>query len=168
MKLVFNGFDRTFASLPFWCSVEPFEGWNRLVELTDDIFPSLTESTQSYLAPPSPTVKTSRSPRSPMYGDIGKFPISAMLCTEHQLDECKTLLGSAHLQTLHARWREAKHLAEEHNAKTPGKKKDPLDLVKCPHGSSDRVIRLPHALARAMRDLSGARFRLLLECLQFD
>ena len=149
-----------FEKMPFWKDVDPFQGWDRLVDVVLDNRREL-ERASDHFCPKPPTGKTVKGPRSrnPMYGWIELHPFYAMLCVEQEIEDRRLDYGALQLQILHARWREAKREADK-------KALDPYQVLIDARDPSLRKVRDSESPAKKMRDLSNRQFGDLVKCLE--
>ncbi len=149
-----------FEKMPFWKDVDPFQGWDRLVDVVLDNRREL-ERASDHFCPKPPTGKTVKGPRSrnPMYGWIEQHPLYAMLCADQRMDARRLDYGSLRLQILHARWREARREADE-------KGLDPYQVLTDARDPSLRQVKESDSPAKKLRNLSDGAFEDLVKFLE--
>jgi hypothetical protein len=153
-----QNFDQSYFR---WKSLKPFRRWDELLGFLLDHQQQLEEiSIQKPSAPKSSKDGVPQRSRNPMFGDIGDFPIYAMLCDRHESDELYNDYAALQMQFLFVRWYELQR-AKKIESRTIAAFEDGAKI-----GEDARHVRVPDSYARAVRDLSGSRFAPLLKNLK--
>ena len=84
--LVCERIKRTLDKLSFWSGIEPFKDWPQLVNevVAQAAWLEKNVGVHMRLDRPQPRAGVYSYEKNPMYGEINKYPIYAMLCDQHE------------------------------------------------------------------------------------
>lgn len=148
-----------FQTNPWAVELPAFLGWPELMQWISDHANELTKAVGSQVFPELRFSKDGQLPINPLYGSIHTHPLAAMLLTSQQIEHLQPQFRGLQLHVINARFIELNKARKvEIGANANG------TAEGFPNFSGSRwVPKQVHAVARAVRDLSGARFAELLD-----